>query len=144
MKKEKDKNSILRVTDTSKFGTSVNEKRYKGATVDCPTGSTIQFGVDPNVYQVDFNKLVFCTSSISEKAEMRDIKEMASKIGILTNKFEQATHLVMKELVITHKSLISIIKGIHIISKNWMQAILEDKKIIKKLPSYQEFGFSFL
>ena len=130
--------SKVKFKDISRFGSVVNKSKLVNKEVDLEDGAEIQFGVDPFLYKLKYNKFVFCTSSITEKPLIEKIKKLVSRYGVYSSKINHSTHLIMKDLSITHKSLLALILGIKIISMQWLEE-LEKRENYFQLPSYDQY-----
>ncbi|KAM3172709.1 hypothetical protein ACTXT7_013984 [Hymenolepis weldensis] len=143
----------MKVTDLSRFGTFLNTTRLtSNISTEIPPNSEITFGVQPGfTVLMKFSPLNILLSSVSPKIKL-EIRPTICSLGgkILSKWTEECNLLVMSRLIVTHKVLCCLLRGIDIVTPEYLNALKNshsDKNFSYPdpsmyMPPIEEKGFS--
>ncbi|VUZ39011.1 unnamed protein product [Hymenolepis diminuta] len=117
---------VMKVTDLSRFGTFLNTTRlYSNISTEIPPNSEITFGVQSGfTLLVEFFPLNILLSSVSPKIKSELRPEICSLGGkILSEWTEECNLLVMSRLIVTHKVLCCLLRGIDVVTPEYLNAL---------------------
>ncbi|KAJ3439523.1 nibrin-related [Anaeramoeba flamelloides] len=117
------------VTDLSQFGTNVNGvniRKWCSLVLEKP--NYIIVGKPEKTITVRYIPICICTSNFLKNDKIK-IRNLCKRYGFqFTNQSEKCTHLVMKQIGVSIKFLLSLIEAKHIVSSNWLTSILHYQK----------------
>ncbi|KAJ9581977.1 hypothetical protein L9F63_003667 [Diploptera punctata] len=123
---------VVILTDcSSKYGIFVNDgierkvKMSNGSNKVLNEGDIIRFGLQWNVWKLEYKPLVVTTSTLTP-VEKKKLKEQIVKLGgnLVSNWQDSVTHVTMSSLTLTVKVVCALAKGIHIVTPQfWEQYI---------------------
>ncbi|NXJ67238.1 NBN protein, partial [Rostratula benghalensis] len=130
---------ILRVTDTSKYGTFVNGSKLDGTSVSLQSGDRINFGVFESKFR-QYEPLVVCSSclDITQKTALNQAIQQLG--GLVVNEWtEECTHLVMVSVKVTVKTICALICGRPIIKPEFFIELIKAIQSRQQLPKHENF-----
>ncbi|NXN26514.1 NBN protein, partial [Nycticryphes semicollaris] len=130
---------ILRVTDTSKYGTFVNGSKLDGTSVSLQSGDRINFGVFESKFR-QYEPLVVCSSclDITQKTALNQAIQQLG--GLVVNEWtKECTHLVMVSVKVTVKTICALICGRPIIKPEFFVELIKAIQSRQQLPKHENF-----
>lgn len=130
----------------AKYGTSVipqgGEKQAlpAGSTYILKDGDQIQFGLQWNLWKLEYKPLVVSLSTLSSE-EKRNVKAVISKLGghVVDTWSSACTHLTMCSITLTIKAVCALADGKPIVTPEMWNKYLASAETNLPLPNYEEF-----
>lgn len=115
------KPASITLRDVSKFGTFVNNKKFKGEKV-LQSGDEVRFGTPKSVHRVVYEPFVITTSCVSGPAKNEVRSLVASIGGHVTNDWRKDCGvLVMKTLTVTIKVVCALVSQKPIVTVDYLR-----------------------
>ncbi|NXD18867.1 NBN protein, partial [Spelaeornis formosus] len=132
---------VLKVRDTSKYGTFVNGSKLNGTTVSLQSGDRINFGVFESKFRVEYEPLVV-SSSCLDVAQKNDLNQAIQQLGgLVVNEWtKECTHLVMVSVKVTVKTICALICARPIIKPEFFSELIKAIQSRQQLPNHESFS----
>lgn len=141
-----DENQILVMDAGSKYGTFLledNDEKKKlvaDEAIIVKSGSILQFGLQWNVFRLDYMPLVVCPSTLNsaEKSQLKGIVQ-ALNGQLVSDWQENTTHLTMNKITLTVKVVCALGYGKPIVNLEFWNALKNAVETNTKLPNYENY-----
>lgn len=140
---------LFAVDYNSKYGIYINDDAIQtnqrvaqAERIELRPGDIIRFGLCQNIWRVEHVQFTIVTSTITE---IRTKEEIEAATNLLDGRFQQqwddtCTHLVMGGVTITIKALVALIRGIPIVTPEFLkQTILAVREKRPAMPEPKDF-----
>ncbi|XP_067835518.1 nibrin isoform X5 [Heptranchias perlo] len=136
------KTSLLTLTDTSKYGTFVNEERLH---IHSPrilkSGELVTFGLFQSKFRVEYEPLILCSSCLDGPGKTILNQSVQHLGGHVSNSWtEDNTHLVMSSVKVTVKTICAMICCRPIVKPEFFASLTEAIRNRQHLPSPESFS----
>ncbi|ELK02436.1 Nibrin [Pteropus alecto] len=132
---------VLTIKDNSKYGTFVNEEKMQNdLSCTLKPGDRITFGVYESKFRVEYERLVACSSCLDVSGKMALNQAILNLGGLTANNWtEECTHLVMKSVKVTIKTICALICGRPIVKPEYFTEFLKAVQSKEQLPQIESF-----
>ncbi|KAJ8291025.1 hypothetical protein GJAV_G00020540 [Gymnothorax javanicus] len=129
------------VTDSSKYGTFVNEERLaNGAPKTLHSGDKIAFGVFHSKFRVEYEPLVVCSSCVDNKGKAELSQTVQLLGGQLINSWTlDCTHLVMSSVKVTIKTISALTCCRPIVRPEYFSELVKALQEKRPPPKFESF-----
>ncbi|XP_074843070.1 nibrin isoform X2 [Carettochelys insculpta] len=131
----------LVIKDTSKYGTFVNgEKLLNGTSRSLKSGGRVNFGVFESKFRVEYERLIVCSSCLETSGKTALNQVILQLGGLVVNDWsEECTHLVMKSVKVTVKTICALICNRPIIKPEYFEECIGAIRSKQQLPKLESF-----
>ncbi|XP_015994088.2 nibrin isoform X2 [Rousettus aegyptiacus] len=132
---------VLTIKDNSKYGTFVNEEKMQnGLSRTLKPGDRIAFGVYESKFRVEYEPLVACSSCLDVSGKITLNQAILNLGGLTVNNWtEECTHLVMKSVKVTIKTICALICGRPVVKPEYFTEFLKAVQSKEQLPQIESF-----
>ncbi|VDO05252.1 unnamed protein product [Rodentolepis nana] len=127
----------MKLTDLSRFGTFLNKSRLTtNASTEIPPNSEVTFGAQPGfTVLMKFTPLNILLSAVLPRIKL-ELQPIICSLGgkILPEWTQECNLLVMSKLIVTHKVLCCLLRGVNVVTPKYLNAL-------KNLHSNESFSF---